>query len=137
MDRLIIESTLADVSEIFLSKSNDVIRPNPSVVLGFKAINMDQIIHAFAVLKKIADQHEIDLLICKTMTSGIYDLEIKTEGLDEPIRISNKAISNEMLGAIEDQISKNQDIVLATNVSEEESWIPVHATHIKDCEVKL
>lgn len=135
MDRLIIEATLEDVNEIFLSRNDENGAVAPTLMLGFKALNMDQIIRAFAELKKIASQHPIDLVICKTMASGIYDLEIKTQGLDEPVRIMNKAISSEILGEIEDQVARNEHIVMGTNVSEEQNWIPIQLTHIKDCEV--
>ncbi len=134
MDRLIIEATLEDVSEIFLSKNINEVKPEPALVLGFKALNMDQIIHAFSELKKIAEHHPVDLIICKTMVSGMYDIEIKTDGLDEPVRIMNKVISNEIIGEIEDQVGKNKNIALAANVSEDQSWIPVRLTHIKECE---
>lgn len=134
MDRLIIEATLEDVNEIFLSKNVEAVSPEPTLILGFKALNMDQIIRAFAELRKIAEQHPIDLVICKTMVSGIYDLEIKTDGLDEPVRIMNKSISSEILGEIEDQIGRNEYIALGTNVSGQQNWIPIQLTHIKDCE---
>lgn len=135
MDRLIIESALADVNEIFLSEGSDA-RPDPAVVLGFKASHTDQVINAFAALKAIAAGNSVELVICKTLSAGIYDMEIKTGGLDEPIRIANKMISHETLGAIEDQIRLNGHIVLGTNVSEEENWIFVHVAHVKNCELK-
>jgi len=75
-----------------------------------------------------------NLVICNTRLAGIYDLEIKTDGLDEPIRIMNKAIDNETLGAIEDRINNNQPIVLTTNVSEEDNIIAISQVHIKNCE---
>jgi len=48
MDRLVIESTLSDVNEVFLSKDNEDETPYPAIVLGFKAANIDQIINAFS-----------------------------------------------------------------------------------------
>ena len=134
MDRLIIESALSDVSEISLLTDEDGKENSFAVVMGFKASNTDQILHAFAGLKNVASHNDIQLVICKTQNTGIYDIEIKTEGLDEPIRIMNKAIANETLGAIEDRINKDEHIVLTTNVSEEGNWIRVTAAHVKDCE---
>ena len=134
MDRLIIESALSDVSEISLLTDEDGKENSFAVVMGFKASNTDQILHAFTGLKNVASHNDIQLVICKTQNTGIYDIEIKTEGLDEPIRIMNKAIANETLGAIEDRINKDEHIVLTTNVSEEGNWIRVTAAHVKDCE---
>ncbi|HKG08869.1 MAG TPA: hypothetical protein VKB19_20530 [Pedobacter sp.] len=135
MDRLIIESTLSDVNEIFLSEKSDA-RPNRAIILGFKASNTDQVINAFSALKEIAQKSSIELIVCKTSQTGIYDLQIKTEALDEPIRIENKVISHETLGGIEDHVGMNDRIILGTNVSEEENWIIVHTARIKDCELK-
>lgn len=135
MDRLIIESTLADVNEIFLSASNDA-RLNSALVLGFKPLNTNQVIKAFSALKDIAEKEKLELMICKTMVAGIYDLEIKTDGLDEPLRITNKAINAQTLKGIEDQIERNKQIVLGSNVTKEDHWIIVHAAQIKDCELK-
>jgi hypothetical protein len=136
MDRLVIESILADVDEIYLS--NDSANPelNPSIVLGFKATNVDQVISAFTALKEVTHNKNVELVICKTLVSGIYDLEIKTDALDEPVRILNKAISHELLGQIEDQLQKNKQIVLGSNVSEEENWILVSDAAVKECSVK-
>lgn len=134
MDRLIIESALSDVSEISVLTDDNNTERSFAVVLGFKASNTDQILHAFTGLKEASADSDFQLVICKTQASGIYDLEIKTAGLDEPIRIMNKAITGETLGAIEDQISKDQNIVLTTNVSEDNNWIRVSAAHIRDCE---
>lgn len=134
MDRLIIEAALEDVNEISLQKNNDA---DAVLALGFKAGNMDRVSHAFSALKKISGQHGLSLIVCKTMTAGIYDLELKTEGLDEPVRIMNKAITNETLGAIEDEINRNSVLKIGVNVDPEENWIPVNPVQIKDCEVKL
>ncbi|WP_158795972.1 hypothetical protein [Pedobacter sp. L105] len=135
MDRLVIESILADVDEVYLSNDSDKPELNPSIILGFKANNVDQVIHAFTALKKVTHNQQVELVICKTFTSGIYDLEIKTPALDEPIRILNKAISHELLGKIEEQLKKNPQIVLGTNVSEEENWINLANAQVKECEV--
>lgn len=134
MDRLVIENVLSDVNEIFLSK--ELLNPgiNPSIVMGFKPTNTEQVIHAFAELKKLIADDGADLLICRTMQSGIYDLEICTSALDEPIRIMNKSITNETLGQIEDHINKSELIALRTNVSEGDNWIDITHLSIKACE---
>jgi hypothetical protein len=136
MDRLVIESILADVDEVYLSNDSEKPVLNPSIILGFKAANTDQVIHAFKELKRITLNKQVEFVICRTHVSGIYDLEIKTDALDEPVRILNKVISNEILGTIEDQLQKNERIVLGTNVSEEENWIEVTTAQIRECSVK-
>lgn len=136
MDRLVIESILAGVDEIYLSNDSQKQGINPAIVLGFKATNADQIIHAFSALKEVTHNKTVELVICRTLVSGIYDLEIKTDALDEPVRILNKAISHELLGQIEDQLMKSKKIKLGTNVSEEENWIEVSEAAIKECAVK-
>ena len=136
MDRLIIESILADVDQIYLSADSQEAKFNPAIILGFKAANVDQVIHAFNALKEVTNQGKVELVICKTLVSGIYDLEIKTDALDEPVRILNKAISEELLAQIEEQLEKNSNITLGTNVSAEESWITVSDAAVKECTVK-
>ena len=137
MDRLIIESALSDVNEIFLSGTEDTGTNGFGIVLGFKATHTDQVLNAFIGLKDTVCENDVNLVICKTRMTGIYDLEIKTEGLDEPIRILNKAIDNETLGAIEDRINNGAAIFLTTNVSEEDNVIEVHKVEIKACDEAL
>jgi len=136
MDRLVIESILADVDEIYLSNNSGNTELNPSIILGFKATNVDQVINAFTALKNVTHNKNVELVICKTLVSGIYDLEIKTDALDEPVRILNKAISHELLVQIEEQLQKSKKIILGTNVSEEENWILVSEAAVKECAVK-
>jgi hypothetical protein len=136
MDRLVIESILADVDEIYLSNDSDKPELNPSIILGFKAGNADQIINAFEALKSVTQDKNVELIICRTLVSGIYDLEIKTDALDEPVRILNKVISAELLTQIEDQLQQSKKIVLGTNVSEEENWIVVNEAQVKECAIK-
>jgi len=136
MDRLVIESILADVDEIYLSNNSGNTELNPSIILGFKATNVDQVINAFTALKNVTHNKNVELVICKTLVSGIYDLEIKTDALDEPVRILNKAISHELLVQIEEQLQKSKTIILGTNVSEEENWILVSEAAVKECAVK-
>ncbi len=75
-------------------------------------------------------------MICRTLVSGIYDLELKCDALDEPVRILNKAIPHELLQQIEDQLHRSKKIVLGTNVTEEETWITVTEAHVKECTVR-
>jgi hypothetical protein len=136
MDRLVIESILAGVDEIYLSNDSDKAELNPSIILGFKATEVDQVIYAFTSLKSVTHNKTVELVICRTLVSGIYDLEIKTDALDEPVRIANKAIATELLEEIEAQLEKSDRIVLGTNVSEEENWIVVQHAAVKECSVK-
>ena len=136
MDRLVIESILADVDEIYLSNDSEKPELNPSIILAFKAGNADQIINAFDALKTVTHDKNVELIICRTLVSGIYDLEIKTDALDEPVRILNKVIPAELLAQIEEQLHQNKKIVLGTNVSEEENWIVVNEAQVKECAVK-
>lgn len=130
MDRLIIESTLANTNEISIAERVH----SYGLVLNFKANNAGQVSHAFDALRKIAEQHPLDLMICKTMMPGIYDLEIKTEGLDEPIRIMNKAISNEVFESIETRVSGKEQMALVTNIAEAGNPIYINAAHIRNCD---
>lgn len=136
MDRLVIESILADVDQVYLSNDSDQTELNPSIVLGFKAHHADQVISAFEALKKVTHNKEVEFVICKTLVSGIYDLEIKTDALDEPVRILNKAIPAEILQDIETQLQKSKKIILGTNVSEAQNWIMVTGAHVNECSVK-
>ena len=134
MDRLIIESTLSDVSEISTLENDQDINFAICLILNYKAANVEQVNHAFSALKQLQDHYPVDILVCKTMVTGLYDFEIKTAGLDEPIRIMNKPISAETVNDLEDQISKNEGFILGTNVSGQENWITINALTIKDCE---
>ncbi|MFP5079625.1 hypothetical protein [Pedobacter sp. JCM 36344] len=134
MDRLIIESALSDVNEIFLSGLEENASGAFAIVFGFKATHTEQVLNAFSGLKDIVCDKDASLVIFKTRMLGIYDLEIKTEGLDEPIRIMNKAIANETIGSIEDRIHNDQGIVLTTNVSKEDNSILISEVEIKACD---
>jgi hypothetical protein len=136
MDRLVIESILADVDEIYLSNDSEKPELNPSIILGFKAGNADQIISAFEALKSVTHEKNVELIICRTLVSGIYDLEIKTDALDEPVRILNKVIAADLLAQIEEQLHQSRRIILGTNVSEEDNWIVVNEAQVKECAVK-
>jgi hypothetical protein len=131
MDRLIIESTLADVNEIFVADAHG--RQSPVLVLSFNSSDTDKVDHAWSALKEQADQHGAELLICKTMVSGIYDLEIKTPGLDEPVRILNKVIGNDSLSKIESMLSGNTQLRLGVHSIDDGNSVELQATHIKEC----
>ncbi|WP_276089227.1 hypothetical protein [Pedobacter sp. JY14-1] len=132
MDRLIIEASLADVSGIYLSKP-DSSHFSPAVILEFKPSHAEQAGNAFAALKKIAGAAAIELAICRTLSAGVYDLEIKTGNLDEPVRICNKGIGRETLEALESQTLLNEELLLGSNILPAEDWLRVRAAHVKDC----
>ena len=131
MDRLIIEATLADVNEILVSDLQG--EQEPAIVLAYSISDTDKVKHAWSAFRNIADKHGTDLLICKTMVSGIYDLEIKTPELDEPVRILNKVISNETLTSIQQLLNENRQIGLGIDPSADSDRIPLSAIHIKEC----
>lgn len=137
MDRLIIESILEDVNEIQLLTTSQNPELNPSVILVFRDNNVDQVIAAFEALKQVTAGREIELIICSTLVSGVYDLEIKTDALDEPVRIVNKAIDQELLAAITSQFQQHRHIGLGTNVSPEAHWLKVTTAQVKECTVKF
>lgn len=133
MDRLIIETILADVDDILVSGDHSNTDEHPCILLGYKASNIDQIIHAFTALKKLLVNHKVSLVICKTMVSGMYDLEIVSDALDEPVRINNKVIEHDVVEKIEKLLSDNSGIKLALNVSQEENWIHVDEASVRFC----
>jgi hypothetical protein len=132
MDRLIIETVLENVDEILISGDYSNTDEHPCILLSYKATNIDQIIHAFSELKKLVANHKVSLVICKTMVTGMYDLEIVSDAMDEPIRINNKVIEHEAIKQIEELLNKSPEIKLAINVSQEENWI-----HIDDASVRV
>jgi len=132
MDRLIIESILSDLHEIHFAEGGVDENAGSSIVLGFKNANMDQVVHALSALKKIAGEEEVELIICKTVQPGIFDLEIKTDALDEPIRIMNKSISNERLAEIGEKVSSETRMVLSANSPDAER-INLGRVKIKEC----
>lgn len=133
MDRLIIETILADVDEILVSGDYSKPTGNPCILLGYKASNIDQIIHAFSALKKLLAHHRVTLVICETMISGMYDLEIVSDALDESLRINNKVIEHDVVGQLRNFLNSSSEIKLAINVSQEENWIHVDEALIRVC----
>lgn len=136
MDRLVIESILAETEKIYVSNDSESAELGTILMLGFKADHAEQVVNAFTALKNITHDKVVELVICKTLTSGIYDLELKTDALDEPVRILNKAIPDDLLLRLESQLQKDQEILLGTNVSEQESWITLTSAQVKECAVK-
>lgn len=133
MDRLIIETVLSDVDEILISGDYSNTQEHPCLLLSYKAANIDQIIHAFAALKKLLSNHEVSLLVCETMVSGMYDLEIVSDAMDEPVRISNKVIEHEDIRKLRGLLSNSPELKIATNVSQEENWIHANKVEIRVC----
>lgn len=135
MDRLVIESTLSDMDDILLAERSIEGENGTSIILCFKASHTDQVVNAIESLNGLSNRG-VDFVICKTLQSGLYDLEIRCEGLDEPIRLMNKAISNEKLGEIEDYIHSDTTLSLSANVCHPGNEIRLLKTEIKDCSVK-
>jgi hypothetical protein len=133
MDRLIIETILADVDRIFVSGDYSNTDENPCILLGYKASNIDHIIHAFAALKKLLANHKVTLVICQTMIPGMYDLEIVSDALDEPVRINNKVIEHGVVHQIESLLCKSSEIKLAINVSQDANWIHIDEASMRVC----
>ena len=136
MDRLVIESILSETEKIYVSNDSESAELGTILMLGFKADHAEQVVNAFTALKNITHDKAVELVICKTLASGIYDLELKTAALDEPVRILNKAIPDDLLLRLENQLQKNRKILLGTNVSEQESWISLTHALVKECAVK-
>lgn len=110
MDRLVIESILADVNEVALVDTQSSL---PCICLGFDNANMEQVKHAFEELNKLTLNKAVSLIICETLVTGIYDLEIVTEALDEPVRICNKVVEQQTLKGIREIMDKHPELILA------------------------
>ena len=132
MDRLIMESVLADVNGFNLTKDG---RDGFTGVLkmGFTEDRTAQVNHAFSELKNMVQGDGIQLVICKTMVDGIYDLELCTAALDEPLRISNKAISKEMIQEIEGHVGHDPKVLLGADGISVENWLGIGQIEIKNC----
>jgi hypothetical protein len=133
MDRLIIETVLENVDEILVSGDYSNTDEHPCILLSYKATNIDQIIHAFSELKKLVSNHKVNLVVCQTMVNGMYDLEIVSDAMDEPIRINNKVIEHAAIKQIEDLLEQSPEIKLAINVSQEENWIHIDNASVRVC----
>ncbi|WP_316842285.1 hypothetical protein [Pedobacter gandavensis] len=133
MDRLIMESVLSDVSGFNLTKDSTEGYVG-ALVMGFSEDRVAQVSHVFSELKNMVQGDGIQLLICKTMLDGIYDLEICTAVLDEPVRISNKAIPKEMIHVIESHAANDPKILLGAAGLSQEHWLGVSSLEIKSCD---
>lgn len=133
MDRLIMESVLADVNGFNLTKDSRG-GYTGALVMGFNEDRIAQVNHVFSELKGMVQEEGVQLLICKTMVDGIYDLEICTDALDEPVRISNKAISKEMIQGIESHVGNEPKVLLGADGLAVENWLEIGSLDIKRCE---
>lgn len=128
MDRLVIESILADADEVVLNTEPSAPQ---SILLNFSNGNQEQIKHAFHALNALKADNTFSLLICDTLVSGMYDLEICTPALDEPVRICNKVIGHSELEKIKTQIKANPEMNLAVIGLEDEAFIHIEETSFK------
>lgn len=136
MDRLVIESIFSDVEEIILSDDQLIPELGKSIILRFSTENTEQVKSAFSTLKNLIQDKKVEFIICRTLISGVYDLEIKTDALDEPIRIVNKAIRPELLSEIEGILEKSHSIAIGTNVTSKDYWVLATHAQVKECTVK-
>lgn len=127
------ESVLSDVSSFNVTKdSRDGF--SGALVMGFTEDRIAQVNHAFSELKKMVQEEGVQLLICKTMVDGIYDLEICTDVLDEPVRINNKAISHDMILEIGRHAGTDPKVLLGADGLSVENWLGIGQLAIKNCE---
>lgn len=133
MDRLVIETILADVEEVTLINTQSSM---PCICLGFDAGNIEQAKHAFAALHKLTAHKEVSLVICETLVSGIFEIEVITDALDEPVRICNKVIEQHTLGGIREIMDKQDELLLAVKGSEDETQLHISRATYKGHQVK-
>ena len=133
MDRLVIETILSDLDGISMSEDQSFSGSGSALLLSFKTGNSSQIVAAFDALKKTIGEHEVSFVICKTMVSGMYDLEIASDALDEPIRLSNKVVKDEILAKLEEDLEADNSVRLAINVGDEDHWIELNQVSIREC----
>ncbi len=128
MDRLVIESILADTDEVALVDTQSSI---PCICLSFDETHLEQAKHAFDALKKVTANKEVSLVICETLVSGIYDIEIVTEALDEPVRICNKVVEQQTLRGIREIMDKHPELLLAISGAETGTELKIDAATYK------
>ena len=133
MDRLVIETILSDLDGISVSEDQSFSGSGSALLLSFKTGNSSQIVAAFDALKKTIGEHEVSFVVCKTMVSGMYDLEIASDALDEPIRLSNKVVKDEMLAKLEEDLEAEKSVCLAINVGDEHHWIELNQVSVRQC----
>ena len=128
MDRLIIESILADANEVALVDTQSSV---PCICLGFEDANMEQVKHAFEELRKLTTNKEVSLVICETLVNGIYDMEIVTDALDEPVRICNKVVEQQTLKGIREIMDKHPSLILAVRGAEADTELKINTATYK------
>lgn len=128
MDRLVIESILADANGVALVDTQSSV---PCICLGFDDANMEQVKHAFEELKKLTSNKSVSLVICETLVTGIYDLEIVTEALDEPVRICNKVVEQQTLKGIREIMDKHPELILAVQGAEVDTELKINRATYK------
>lgn len=128
MDRLVIETILADADSVALV---DTQSSKPCICLGFDSGSMDQVKHAFEAMKALTENDSVSLVICETLVTGIYDIEIVTAALDEPIRICNKVVEQQTLKDIREIMDKHPEVVLAVSGAEEDVQLKIDSATFK------
>jgi hypothetical protein len=128
MDRLVIETILTDVESVSF---NNIQGSLPCISFGFDGTNIEQAKHAFNALKKLTLHKGVSLVICETLVSGMYDFEIVSEAMDEPVRICNKVIDHEVLNRIEEQINQQPEIIIGIKDLEVDSQIHINKASYK------
>jgi len=128
MDRLVIESILADANEVALVDTQNSV---PCICLGFDDTNMEQVKHAFGELKKLTSNKSVSLIICETLVTGIYDIEIVTDALDEPVRICNKVVEQQTLKGIREIMDKHPELILAVRGAAEDTELKIDTATYK------
>jgi hypothetical protein len=128
MDRLVIETILTDVESVSF---NNIQGSLPCISFGFDEANIEQAKHAFHALNKLTSHKEVSLVICETLVSGMYDFEIVSDAMDEPVRICNKVIDHEVLNRIEEQINQQPEIIIGIKDLEVDNQIHINKASYK------
>lgn len=128
MDRLVIETILADTTEVALVDTQSSI---PCICLKFDDANMEQVKHAFVALRKVTAHKDVSLVICETLVNGIYDIEIVTEALDEPVRICNKVVEQQTLKGIREIMDQHPELILAVSGAEADTELRINTATYK------
>lgn len=103
----------------------------PCICLGFEDGKIEQVKHAFEALKKLTANKAVSLVICETLVNGIYDLEIVTDALDEPVRICNKVVEQQTLKGIREIMDKHPELILAVSGAEADTELKINTATYK------
>ena len=128
MDRLVIETILADTTEVALVDTQSSI---PCICLKFDEANIQQVKHAFEALRKVTAHKEVSLVICETLVNGVYDIEIVTEALDEPVRICNKVVEQQTLKGIREIMDQHPALILAVSGAQADTALQINTASYK------